>query len=83
MSIFAVLPDGGILLRIIALAIFGLAVADYFTPNNADYLQAHDQDAGSGGVILLPDQPGNFPHLLVGGGKPSVLCAALWRRRTC
>ncbi len=49
----------------------GLSVADYFTPNNADYLQAHDQDTGSGAPILLPDQPGNFPHLLVGGGKPS------------
>jgi hypothetical protein len=49
----------------------GLSVADYFTPNNPDYLQAHDQDAGSGGVIILPDQPGPFPHLLIGAGKPS------------
>ena len=36
-----------------------------------DFLQDNDSDTGSGGVILLPDQPGPFPHLLVGGGKPS------------
>jgi hypothetical protein len=52
-------------------ATFGLPVLDYFTPNNPDYLQQQDQDAGSGGVILLPDQPGPFPHLLIGAGKPS------------
>lgn len=50
----------------------GLSVADYFTLNNADYLQAQDEDAGSGGVLLLPDQPGAHPHLIVGGGKPSA-----------
>jgi hypothetical protein len=46
-----------------------LAVADYFTPYNQFTLQANDTDLGSGGVMLLPDQPGNFPHLLVGAGK--------------
>jgi hypothetical protein len=46
-----------------------LAVADYFTPNNQLALQAADKDLGSGGVLLLPDQPGPFPHLLVGAGK--------------
>jgi hypothetical protein len=48
----------------------GLAVADYFTLNNADFLQVNDLDAGSGGVMLLPDQPGAHTHLLIGGGKP-------------
>ena len=47
----------------------GLAVADYFTPWNQFSLQAADQDLGSGGLLLLPDQPGTFPHLLVGAGK--------------
>ena len=47
----------------------GLAVADYFTPWNQFALQAADQDLGSGGLLLLPDQPGAFPHLLVGAGK--------------
>lgn len=48
----------------------GLSVADYFTPYNPAYLQSNDLDVGSGGVMLLPDQPGPNPHLLVGGGKP-------------
>ena len=49
----------------------GLSVADYFTLNNQDFLQVNDLDAGSGGVMLLPDnQPGPFPHLMIGGGKP-------------
>jgi len=47
----------------------GLAVSDYFTPSTADYQQVNDLDSGSGGVILLPDQPGPYPHLLVGAGK--------------
>jgi hypothetical protein len=48
----------------------GLAVADYFTPYTAGYQQTNDLDTGSGGVLLLPDQPGPFPHLIVGAGKP-------------
>jgi len=48
----------------------GLSVADYFTPYNQQYLRTNDIDVGSGGVILLPDQPGSYPHLIVAGGKP-------------
>ena len=47
----------------------GLSVADYFTPFNQSGLSTNDTDLGSGGVMLLPDQPGNTPHLLVGAGK--------------
>jgi hypothetical protein len=47
----------------------GLAVADYFTPWNQASLAAADTDLGSGALILLPDQPGTTPHLLVGAGK--------------
>ena len=49
----------------------GLSVADYFTPYTQANQQVNDLDTGSGGVILLPDQPGPFPHLMVGAGKPS------------
>jgi hypothetical protein len=28
-----------------------------------------DHDVGSGGMLLLPDQPGSVPHLAVAGGK--------------
>ena len=51
----------------------GLAVADYFTPWNQLSLQAADQDVGSGGLLILPDQSGPFPHLLVGAGKQGVI----------
>ncbi len=47
----------------------GLVVTDYFTPFNQATLQSNDTDVGSGGVVLLPDQAGPFPHLLVGAGK--------------
>ena len=47
----------------------GLAVADYFTPWNQFDLQASDTDLGSGGLLILPDQPGTYPHELLGAGK--------------
>ncbi len=46
------------------------SVADYFTSYNQSYYQLHDLDIGSGGVMLLPDQPGPYLHLMVAGGKP-------------
>ena len=48
-----------------------LTLLDYFTPQNQAVLGApnHDVDVGSGGVLLLPDQPGQFPHILVEAGK--------------
>ncbi len=30
---------------------------------------SNDKDLGSGGIMLLPDQPGATPHEMVGGGK--------------
>ncbi|HEV2318681.1 MAG TPA: Calx-beta domain-containing protein [Verrucomicrobiae bacterium] len=47
----------------------GLAVSDYFTPWEQATWQANDTDLGSAGVMLLPDQPGTFPHELAGSGK--------------
>ena len=46
-----------------------LAVVDYFTPFNERRLNFRDRDLGSGGVTLLPDQPGEHPHLLIQTGK--------------
>ena len=51
----------------------GLAVADYFTPWDQEYWGDNDLDVGSGGLLLIPDQPGPVPHLMVGGGKPGLL----------
>jgi hypothetical protein len=47
----------------------GLSVADYFIPANFQSLDSSDRDIGSGAPIVLPDQPGAHPHLLVGAGK--------------
>ena len=46
---------------------------DFFTPANVNTLDANDTDYGSGGVVLLPDQPGNTPHLAVAAGKEGNL----------
>jgi hypothetical protein len=42
---------------------------DLFTPSNQSSLDEGDQDFGSGGVMVLPDQPGSIPHLAVAAGK--------------
>ncbi len=48
----------------------GSTVNDYFTPFNQSCLSAVDEDLGSGGVMLLPDQTNTaHPHLAIGGGK--------------
>ncbi len=50
-----------------------LAVADYFTPITQLGLDDADQDLGSGGVLLLPDQTGPYAHLLVEAGKDKTI----------
>lgn len=50
----------------------GLSVADYFTPQNQAFYQSNDLDVGSGAVMLLPDQPGPIPHMMIGAGKPGT-----------
>ncbi|MGC2173676.1 MAG: choice-of-anchor D domain-containing protein [Candidatus Sulfotelmatobacter sp.] len=50
-----------------------LAVADYFAPYNQGIMFSDNLDLGSGGVMLLPTQPGPFPDLLIGGGKTATI----------
>jgi len=50
-----------------------LTVLDYFTPADQDSLNAADLDFGSGGPLVLPDQPGPYPHLLTIAGKKGTL----------
>jgi hypothetical protein len=45
------------------------AVVDYFTPHDQGNLATNNLDLGSGGVLLLPDQSGAHPHLMVSAGK--------------
>jgi hypothetical protein len=51
----------------------GLSVADYFTPSDQATLNSSDLDLGSGGVMLLPDQPGLHPHLLIQSYKQGTI----------
>ncbi len=49
-------------------------VSDYFTPWDQQTLDANDTDVASGGVLLLPDQPGlPHPHLLLQVGKEGTI----------
>jgi len=47
----------------------GLQVTDEWTPFDQATLNASDTDQGSGGILILPDQPGSHPHELVQVGK--------------
>ena len=48
----------------------GLVQSDYFTPFNQGCLDGRDEDLGSGGVLLLPEQSQTaHPRVLVGVGK--------------
>ena len=52
----------------------GITLADYFTPWDQATLDQGDTDVGSGGVTLLPDQPGSpYPHLLIQVGKEGTI----------
>ena len=46
-----------------------LTPTDAFTPFNFQTLNDHDWDLGSGGILMIPDQQGTHPHVLVQAGK--------------
>jgi hypothetical protein len=50
-----------------------LSLADYFTPYDQAKLNTYDWDLCSGGLTILPDQPGTYPHLALTGGKEGTL----------
>ncbi len=47
----------------------GFAPSDAFTDFDQASLTGADLDQGSGGILMLPDQPGTYPHLLIQAGK--------------
>ncbi len=47
----------------------GLTPTDAFTSFNAEHLNGGDIDQGSGGILMVPDQQGANPHILVQAGK--------------
>ncbi len=46
-----------------------LDLVDFFTPFSQAKMAKDDLDLGSAGMLLLPDQPGPYPHLAVTSGK--------------
>jgi chitodextrinase len=48
-------------------------VLDYFTPHDEGMIDSNNLDLDAGGMILLPDQPGAHPHLLVSAGKNGTI----------
>jgi len=50
-----------------------LTLSDYFTPSDQNMLNQQDLDLGSGGILLVPDQPGIHPHLAITCGKLDTL----------
>ncbi len=52
-----------------SLANGGLQATDAFTPYNQSKLSSSDRDQGSGGILMLPNQQGSYPHVLIQVGK--------------
>ncbi len=48
-------------------------MVDSFTPFSEADINWSDEDLGAGGVLLLPDQAGDHPHLLVEVGKQGIV----------
>ncbi len=48
-------------------------VVDYFTPHNQANLDVNNFDLGAAGPLLLPDQPGAHPHLMISAGKDNAM----------
>jgi Bacterial Ig-like domain (group 3) len=51
-----------------------LAVLDYFTPMDQSCRRLNDMDLGSGGPMLLSNQPGPYPNEIVVSGKGGNPC---------
>ena len=49
------------------------AIRDYFTPSHEKEMNREDADMGSGGPVVLPEQRGSHPHLLLAGAKDGNL----------
>ena len=49
------------------------AVLDYFTPHDQGTLDNGNIDLGAGGIVLLPDQPGTHPRMLISAGKNGTI----------
>jgi hypothetical protein len=50
-----------------------IAPVDYFSPFDQNEMNVENLDLGASGPLVLPDQPGLYPHLLLGAAKTSSL----------
>ncbi|HWZ84334.1 MAG TPA: hypothetical protein VNW47_17025 [Terriglobales bacterium] len=50
-----------------------LTLTDFFIPWEVAFINAHDLDLSGGSPLLLPDQDGPFPHVLVAAGKQGTI----------
>ncbi|HEY6419632.1 MAG TPA: choice-of-anchor D domain-containing protein [Candidatus Binataceae bacterium] len=50
-----------------------LTPLDYFSPFDEQVLSNNDQDLGSAGIVLLPDQTTSIPHLMVTSDKAGII----------
>jgi fibronectin type 3 domain-containing protein len=48
-------------------------VVDYFTSKDQSVMNSNNWDLASSGALLLPDQPGSHPHLVVSAGKNGTI----------
>jgi chitodextrinase len=48
-------------------------VVDYFTPHDQASISSLNFDLGAAGPLLLPDQSGSHPHLVVSAGKNNTV----------
>ena len=48
-------------------------LADYFTPSEVAFLNAHDLDVSSVGPVVLPDLSGPYPHEVIGSSKQGLV----------
>lgn len=51
-----------------------LQVLDYFAPGDQNCRRLNDMDLGSGGPMLLPTQPGQYPNEILVSGKGGNPC---------
>jgi hypothetical protein len=67
-------PDTNLSSSVLKLSQIGttVALADWFTPYNQQYLSSNDLDLNDA-VLILPDQPGLYPHELIAEGKEGTI----------
>ena len=50
-----------------------LTLSDYFIPWDVAFINSKDLDLSGGSPVVLPDQDGPFPHVLVAAGKQGTI----------